>query len=281
MRSLGSDSSVLLWFASACIAFIGARAFVEYLRRLHHEGPIRLWRELLFGALALVGGVWGALIIDVTAQGLPFDVGYHPLKNFGALLFAYGVTLVVLAWVTYRPKGLSQLAVTLLAAAIVLILQMSVIWSVGAEPGLSWQPEPLAFSAMLTVVGLLVAGRMVVAPRRGSRQDRRSRRLLAGLILGAALIGSQELVLISSGLTRQVVSAHARFLPEVALTLLAGAALPIALVLMLVDQRSQQRVRASERAKRRLMQREGSTEAGFNESAFLDIKDAPSSLQQR
>ncbi len=49
----------------------------------------------------------------------------------------------------------------------------------------------------------------------------------------------------------------------------------------IVDQRSQQRVRASERAKRHLMHREGVGKPSFNESAFIDINELPPSSQRR
>jgi hypothetical protein len=272
MTSVIGDPSVLLWVASAVIAFLGARTFVEYLRRLNYDGPARLWRELLLGSGALTCGLWAALVINISARGLPFEVGFHPLKVFGGLLSVFVVMVMLVAWVTYRPGWLAQLAVAALATLLAVILQVSVIWSIGAEPGLYWQTEPLSFAMLLMFIGFAGGGRMVVAPRRGSRGDRSSRRLMAALAIGACTVATQELVLLASGLDRQVVSAHARFLPEVAITLVAGAAVPIALVLMLVDQRAQQRVRAAERSRRRRQQREGGgNESMFSESLLAEI----------
>ena len=57
MHSVNGEPSILLWIASACIAFLGARTFVEYLRRLNYDGPVRLWRELLLCSAALTGGL--------------------------------------------------------------------------------------------------------------------------------------------------------------------------------------------------------------------------------
>jgi NO-binding membrane sensor protein with MHYT domain len=274
MRSVIGDPSVLLWIASACIAFLGARTFIEYLRRLNYDGPIRLWRELLLGAGALVFGIWSSLVINISAQGLAFEVGYHPLKIFGGLVAVYLIVVMILAWVTFRPAWPSQLAAAALATLIAAILQVLVIWSIGAEPGLYWQTPPLVFAMLLLFLGVAVAGRMVVGSRRGSPGDRGSRRLLAALVLGACIVAAQELVLLASGLDRQVVSAHARFLPEVAITLVAGAVVPIGLVLMLVDQRAQQRARAAERVRRKRRQSEGGNESMFSESAFVGMADA-------
>ena len=282
MRSVIGDSSVLLWVASACIAFLGSRAFVEFLRRLHYEGPVRLWREWLYGSAALTAGLWSAMIIDIGAQGFAFEIGYHPLKAVGALLGVYAVVLMLVAWVTIRPAWPAQLAAMALAALLAVILQVAVVWSIGAEPGLSWQLQPLSFAALLMVVGFGIGGWMVVGPRRGSKGDRTARRLMAALVLTACTVAAQELVLTASSLDRQVVSAHARFLPEMVFTLLAGAAVPITLVLLLVDQRAQQRARASERARRRRQSADpGGGESMFSENLLAEAGDIPKAPTQR
>lgn len=250
MPSVGNPS-VLLWVASACIAFLGARTFLEYLRRLHFDGPLRLWRELLLGSMALGAALWSAMVIDLGAQGLGFELGYHPAKVFGSLVAAIVVIAVAVVLATVRPGWWLKLLAVPLAVLAGLAVQVAVIWSIGAEPGLTWRIEPLVFALLLLVTGLAFAGRMVVGARRGSRADRPSRRLMAALVLGACAVAAQELVVGASGIDRQVVSAHAHFLPEVIITLVAGAGVPILLVLMLVDQRSQQRARASERARRK------------------------------
>jgi NO-binding membrane sensor protein with MHYT domain len=280
MTSLLGDPSVLLWMAAAVIAFMGARTFVEYLRRLHHEGPLVLWREWLLGTAALTAGAWSSLVLDISAQGLVFEVGYHPLKIFGALLIGFLLMTVVVGWATLRPNWYSQLGAAALASLVLSLLQVSVIWSIGAEPGLFWRTEPLVFALMLQFVGVGAAGRMVTGVKRGSPSDRASRRLLAALVLGACTLAAHELVLSGSGIDRQVVSAHARFLPEVAITLVAGAVVPIGLVLLYVDQRSQQRARASYRRRRRRMG-EGGEESMFAESAFVSISDTKANQPPR
>lgn len=272
MTHLIGDPSVLLWMAAAAIAFLGARTFIEYLRRLHHEGPLRLWLEWVLGTTALTAGAWSSLVLDISAQGLLFEVGYHPVKIFGGLLASLLAMVVVVGWATFRPSWYHQLSAAALAAVVLAALQVSVIWSIGAEPGLFWRTEPLVFALMLQFVGLAVAGRMVTGAKRGSPGDRASRRLMAALVLGACTLAAHELVLSGSGLDRQVVSAHARFLPEVAITLVAGAVVPIGLVLLYVDQRSQQRARASYRRRRRRLGDSGE-ESMFAESAFVSISD--------
>lgn len=268
MPSVGNPS-VLLWVASACIAFLGARAFVEYLRRLSHDGPLRLWRELLLGSVALGAALWSAMIIDIGAQGLAFEIGYHPAKIFGSLAATIVALALIITLATIRTGWLLKVLAAPLAALAGLAVQVAAIWSIGAEPGLSWRTEPLIFAPLLLLIGLAFAGRLVLGARRGSRADRPSRRLMAALVLGACAVAAQELVLTASGLDRQVVSAHARFLPEVIITLVAGAGVPIGLVLLLVDQRTQQRARASERARRMRHRTVDGTESTFSDSVLV------------
>lgn len=279
MRSAIGEPSVLLWVASALIAVLGARTFIEFLRRLHHDGPVRLWRELLLGAAALVAGWWSAIVIDVSAQGLPFEIGYQPVKVFGSLLLSYVAMVLVVGWLTFRHSLLSQGLAVLAATLVAVVLQVSVLWSIGAEPGLFWRVEPLLFAAMLFFVGMAVAVRMVVGIRRRTKSDRGGRRILASLVLGACAVAAQELVLTASGIDRQVVSAHARFLPEVAITLVAGAVLPIGMLLLLVDQRSQQRARAAERRRRRLEKGED-YESTFDDQALMGLSDSRHTTRQ-
>lgn len=266
MRSAFADASVLLWLVSSLTAVLAGRAFVEYLRRLLHDGPVLGWRELLLGCLSLAAGLWAAMVLDINAQGLTFELGFHPLKTFGSLLAVALVMVPVLAGYALRPRWYTQLAAMVLMALAVLILQVATIWSVGAEPGLFWRRDPLVFAALLLCIGLGMSSRMVSTARRGSKTDRRMRRILAALVLGACVVAAQELVLSSSGLDRQVVSAHARFLPDAAVTLVAGAVVPIALVMLIADQRTQQRARASQRARRKLAGRPDAGESMFSDS---------------
>ena len=64
-------------------------------------------------------------------------------------------------------------------------------------------------------------------------------------------------------------SSDLRFLPEVVITLVAGAGVPIVLVLLLVDQRTQQRVRASQRARQKRRKPGDAAEAAVDDSVLI------------
>lgn len=265
MESSSPNGSILLWAAACLVAFLGARAFVEYFRRANYEGPIVCWRDVLLGSAALTLGAFGSMSVAITSHGLQFTVGYHPLRLFGAAAAGFVLLAVVLVWVTFRPGIFGRLGASVVGALVLLLIQVGVLVSLGAEPGFLWQPLGMGLAAGVSILGVIAAGWMVVSPVRGSKQDRRSRRLLAALLLGAAIAAAQELVIVASGLEAQQASSYTHLLPQIAVALLGGGAIPMMLVLMLIDQRAQQRVRASERRRKRRVQ----TEYSGNESMFF------------
>lgn len=250
-----NNPSIVLWLAAAAVAVLGLRAFLEYLRQLRQLGPVTGWRDLLFGAAALQTCIWSTIVIGIGAQGLAYPVGYHPLWLAAALLLGILVSAGVLFYVGIKPGAWLSVAVAAgVLAPIAVVVQLGVIRAIGAEPGIEWRPEMLVFAVLVLIAGLGVMMRMVLGSARGSKEDRGGRRLLAALLGGVALIGAQELTLLAANLAAQSVSAHARKLPEVAVALLAGAAMPVVFVVMIVDQHMQRRIR---RASRRTRQRIG------------------------
>jgi len=276
LDSGSSDPSIILWFGAAIVTVLGARVFVEYLRRVNYEGPLKIWREWLTGATALMLGIWAAMIVGITAQNITFSIGYHPARIFGGLIFAWVLAVVVMYWVTLRPGLWGLISACALAGVITLLLEISVVWSIGAEPGLHWRTEPLLFALLVSTIGYGVSGWMVLAAKRGSAQDRRSRRTLAGLVLGATILGASELVLTSAGLGKQSVSAYSHWIPDLAMSLLVGTGVPVVLALMFLDQYLKQQARASERRRRIRRKVTDSNESLFmSESTFGALSEFP------
>jgi hypothetical protein len=243
------DPSVLLWVASALVAFLGARTLSSTCAGSTTTAPLRLWRELLLGSAALTGGLWSALVIDISAQGLPFEVGYHPLKIFGGLLSACcgdgdagGLGHLPAGLARHTGGGRAGHAAGRHPAG-----GGHLVDRCRARPVLA---DRAAESSRCCSCSSALPAAGAWWWRRGGAPGATAARAACWRHwpCGACTVATQELVLLASGLDRQVVSAHARFLPEVAITLVAGAVVPIALVLMLVDQRAQQRVRAAERS---------------------------------
>lgn len=247
----GSDPSWLLWIVAAAVGFLGAWAFAGYLRRANHDGPRAASRELLLGALALASGIWGASIIGLSSLGLPFEIGYHPLKLLAALAAPAVLTVVLSLLAVLLRNVLVHVVLAGLFAAVALAVPLAAVWSIGPEPGIVWRREVLVFALLLAAVGHLALLRMVIPVVRGSSNDRSNRRLAAALLLGMTLAGAREMVLIAGDLGRQQASSYLHMLPEVAVVLAAGGGVTLLLLLFLLDQNMQARIRAANRRRGR------------------------------
>ena len=87
-------------------------------------------------------------------------------RIFGGLVFAWVLAVVVMYWVSLKPGLWGLISACTLASIITLLLEISVVWSIGAEPGLRWRPEPLLFALLVVGSTLNLGSRMNVA--RGS-----------------------------------------------------------------------------------------------------------------
>lgn len=242
-----SDPSITLMIASGVIGLLGAWAYLEYLRRVRHDGPVLARRELLFGAVAMGSALWASAVVALSAQGLPYTLGFHP----GWLAAALALPVVATGLASYAVVALPRMLMHLLAGAwfcaCALATELLVVQSVNPTPSVAWRREPLAFGAMMVAIAYVVALRMVIMQRRGSATDTRGRRFSAALLLAAALAANLELASVASNLGSKFAALYSKQLPEVAVALAAGAAVPLMLMLMLIDQRMQARIRASSR----------------------------------
>ncbi len=242
-----TDPSVTLLIVSGLIGLMGAWAFLEYVRRVRHDGPVLARRELVFGALAMGAALWASAVIGLSAQGLPYMLGFHPLWLGASLGVPVVMTAVAIYAVVAVPRLLMHLLAGLWFCAVALATEWLVVQSISPTPSVSWQREPLAFGALMVAIAFVVSLRMVIMQRRGSATDTRGRRFSAALLLAAALAAHLELASVSSQLGRKFAALHSKQLPEVAVALAAGGAVPLMLMLMLIDLRMQARIRASSR----------------------------------
>jgi NO-binding membrane sensor protein with MHYT domain len=239
-----------LWMVACMTGLLGAWAYVEYVRRVRHDGPVLARRELLFATLALGSSLWGAMVVSLSAQGLPFDLGFHPTRLAASLALPLLVVFALSYAAVAVPRLWMHALLALLFGAGMLATDWAVIWSVAPAPGLVWRREPLGAAGLIVGLGFGVSLRMVIMQRRGSPADSRGRRFGAALLLAAALAAGLELVAVASDLHLQAAAQHSRELPEMAVALAAGGAVPLLLMLMLVDQRMQARIRAANRHRR-------------------------------
>jgi NO-binding membrane sensor protein with MHYT domain len=245
-----SEPSITLWLAAAMVAAVGMRAFLECLRRVGHEGPLVGWRDLVFAATAVQVCVWSTALLGISSQGLHYAIGYHPLPLFGTLAIAIVASGALLFWSTFKRSTVNVLAAAAGLGVVALGVQVGVVSSLGLEPGIRWRPDLMVFALLVLVIGHGVAIYLVLSAARGAKTDRGWRRTMAALLGAIALVGAQELSLMAAAMQEQSISGYSRHLPEVALMLLAGGAVPVIFLVLIVDQYMQRRIRRASRRKR-------------------------------
>ncbi len=233
---MSGNSSLLLWLLAFVVAFLGAYLFVGWVRRAQAvEGALRARS----GQLALAAGALGvalpaAMVLTLAAARLPFALGYSwlwvlPLFTLPAL------ACLLPAWALSRtPRWPLLLASAAALAVVALATQAGWVLAAGFRPGLRWQPLLLAASAGTALVGFAAA--LFMAHSEAGRDGRRSLwRLAAAGAMALALVLGQELLAAAAAVVSQIGSIHARAVPAVWLTVVAGGLIPSLLALMALD----------------------------------------------
>ncbi len=230
------ESSLLLWLLAAAVAMLAAHVYLGWLRLAQRQPTLRdSWLPLLLASVTLGTGICAVVVLAITAEGLSFVPGYRlialaPLwlgAIVGALLPAYGLMK--------RQSLFAIVCCGLLLAVLGIAVQTGWLIAAGFRPGIRWRLElsgaALAVLALGSVAALWVGfgGGNDPARRRGLW------RVGAGVLLGVALVGGQELLLISAGLLAQVGSVFKDEMPGPVLALAGGVLAPLVMAVMALD----------------------------------------------
>jgi diguanylate cyclase (GGDEF)-like protein len=221
-----------------------------------------LW---LFGAAAALSlGIWSSQIIGIAAEPLAFPLGYDGAASLTAWAVALAVGLVGLGAVsgkiaTHVRVGLGAFA---LGAGTVGAHVLS-LNALGLQPGVDWQ-----LLSLVTAVSGACGGCMLALGaffRGGDRSKPPTVRwqTIAALVLGATLVGSQQLVVGAAGLGVQTGSLHADQIASSTLALFASvgsiALLVLGLILSILEARLRLSLRRAESELQRRSFRDGLT----------------------
>jgi hypothetical protein len=227
---------MLLWLLSTVLAMLAAYIVQGWLRQaLKRPRPL-----LAFGPLAVAGFTWGSLIcavavLSIAATELPFPVGFRtllaPALWGGAML---GAALAMLGVLWHHRWWMALICGVLMAGA-TLPIQMGWIAAAGFRPGILWRQELLILSGGVMALGYTGGWWLALAAPalHGSRQL--LWRLGAAALMGLTLLAGQEITALAAGLLVQVGSVFQYQTPAAVLALIGGAALPLLLLVLLVD----------------------------------------------
>ncbi|MCW5609357.1 MAG: hypothetical protein KIS83_01505 [Rubrivivax sp.] len=248
-----AESSLLLWFLGVFVAVLAAHVMLGWVRQGMHQPGLRAgWRGLLLAGLVFGSGICSAMVLSLSAEALPFRLGFRwravPLLWLGASAAA----LPALALLSRRQGWFALGFAAVWLAVVALVVQSGWIWAVGFRPGVTWRPEFQASALIVATLGVFAA--LYLCFIGGGKEGRRRQlwRVGAATLLALSLVAAQEIVMAGAGLLAQVGAVYHREVPASVLSLLGGVIVPLLLVVMTLDLAMRRRQR-----KRDLRRRHG------------------------
>jgi NO-binding membrane sensor protein with MHYT domain len=236
--------STLLWATALLIALLASYVAIGYVRQRERETQAYgRWICLVASTVSLGSGIVAAMLLAVSSDGTAYPLGYQLVGLVGVWVFATATSGAAI-WLLGRWRATGSAVVAgLVVSAGAVGAGVLLILSAGLYPGPRWQAETLALALPLTASGCIAGFWLAFlgAGRRG--RWRRAWRAVAAGMVGIAIIVGHQLLLASAGMGAQVSSAYRTEVPAPALALLAGIAVPLALLVLLLDLRMRRVVR--------------------------------------
>ena len=203
------------------------------------------WRRLVSASLALACGAVAAFLILLSGQHLPAAAAPDPARLLGALgLLAAAAlgTLVVVGAPTRSTAALTGAAL-LFGAGVCAALALAVLAFID-DAAASWSVPGLAAAWLLASAGTACAHALAGPARSDRERPGRHRALFAALAMGATLLATEVVVLMSARLHVGSVGASGLPVGVEGLLLLAAVGVPALLLLLLMSARLEDRFRA-------------------------------------
>lgn len=218
------ESSLLLWLMAIVVTLLGAHVFIAWIRRAQGPGS---WRAAILAGAALGLGLTCSMLLTMSAEALPFPLGYRWLW-VPALWLLPWILCVPVAWGLMRQRGWVALIIcSLLLATVAIAVQAGWILAAGLRPGLRWNFVWVGVSVAIQVLGFL-AGLWMAFSDASSDGDRKTLwRAGAAVLIVLAVVAGQECMVAAVNLLTQVGSIYQREASSTWLCLIAGALVPI------------------------------------------------------
>ena len=228
------------------VAFMAAFVSLDLVERAGRARRRLATGWLIGAALGLGTGLWSVHVIGLSAQELPFELGFRPWGALGTWLAAVAMGLAGLGWAAARviSRGMLVAGSAVLGLCIV-AAQVIALLTLGLKPGIDWHFTMLGL-ALLTVwsgAGLAIGLRSVRSKIR--LHWRVARQVLAAVVLGASLVLSQHIVTLAAGLPLRTLPAYDGRISGAALSLLATVGSMSLLLAMLLWSLLDARMQAS------------------------------------
>ena len=239
-----------LWMTLAlAISAIAAYVSLDLAKRLQTTRPQVALRWTAAAAFGWGTGLWSAQIVVVSAQALPFPLGYRAWEVLVSWLLAILVSMATFAWAGTRVVTPARVALGACTLGLGMVLvQMLALHSLGLRPGIDWHWTRLALAPATVALGSAVAFGLFFILRARSTRWAPASHVAAALTLGIATVVGQHLAIGAAGLERQTFSAHDHRVSSAELTVLASVGSLALLVMMLLSSVLEARMRTSLRS---------------------------------
>jgi len=255
---------VLMLLLSLAVATLASYVALDLARRVRviRTRSGGLW--LVSAAVALSLGIWASQVLGIAAEPLGFPLGYDGLDSLTAWAVALAVALVGLGAVsgkiaTHVRVGLGAFA---LGSGVVAAHVLS-FNALGLRPGVEWQLGTLVAAVSGACGGCMMALGAFFRGGDRSKPPTVPWQTTGAVVLGATLVGSQQLVAGAAGLGAQVASQYADRTASSTLALFASVGLipllVVGLILSVLEARLRRSLRRAESELQRRSFRDGLT----------------------
>jgi NO-binding membrane sensor protein with MHYT domain len=226
------ESSLLLWLMAIVVTLLGAHVFIAWIRRAQGPGS---WRAAALAGMALGLGLTSSMLLTMSAEALPFPLGYRWLLVPALWLLPMALCVPLSWWLMRRHDWLALVVCSLLLTVIAVAVQGGWIIAAGLRPGLRWNFVWIAAAVAVQLLGFL-AGLWMAFSDASSDGDRKTLwRAGAAALIVLSVVAGQECMVSAINLLTQVGSIYQREASSTWLCLIAGALVPILLGMAALD----------------------------------------------
>ena len=164
------ESSLLLWLMAIVVTLLGAHVFIAWIRRAQGPGS---WRAATLAGAALGLGLTCSMLLTMSAEALPFPLGYRWLLVPALWLLPWALCVPLAWWLMRRRDWLVLIVCSVLLAAIAIAVQAGWIFAAGLRPGLRWNFVWVGAAVAVQLLGFL-AGLWMAFSDASSEGDRKT-----------------------------------------------------------------------------------------------------------
>lgn len=234
--AVSHTGSLMLWLLASAVALASSFVAHGWLRQVHRARfPRKAWGGLLLAAVVLGTGLCASFVIEISSQGLPFNIGYQTSAAATLWTLSVGGCLLAFTLLAWYPGWPAYIAGGVIVAGTALGVQTGWVQAADFRPGNEWNTAQLWAAGVIMVLGMVCAYALAHVQTALSSAGRMGWRIAANVVAALSLVAGQELVVTGAQLGKQTGSVYEHQLSSPMLTLVGGAAVPIVLMILGVD----------------------------------------------